>query len=462
MQTESFSPLNFENKHFGWCCDFAGDFPPMHIALHFRRKKRDRKRNNVMIEHYFVLFFVFLHLHLTSFPQCRSQTTWLLSEYTIEQRIGSLSSHSNAEPMMSNISLFGINSYSSCTCMLEFEHPKCTVIYQSRQRFSHNHPPVSSQFPSQNFASFFIYKFCFFVLCFHLRTWKSWCNQNGVRERKRERKSCRNSFFVQICVCMRYRYICICILPLRCSEFAGRCGLPLTSCLQFHDSSIYDCKYSRLLATISLSLSTLCLSVSLPLSNSQMSTHTHLFHFSFLLMCFFNSCRWVWCTIFFFYAHSDDILSAHFLQCRLPWTNWCIPIKNLILTSLLLLRFVSHIVCIYISTTTYMWVCVGVVHCFMFIMSSRLFFLSSVIRSHSLHFRRTLFRFWWYSPDFTYYMHSLHRFDKSAFSHHISLLPSLEMHFRFIWCAVRIGETISHIYLCTHVCTSNANKLKST
>lgn len=163
----------------------------------------------------------------------------------------------------------------------------------------------------------------------------------------------------------------------------------------------------------------------------------------------------------FFGAHSDDILSAHFLPCRLPWTNWCIPIKNLILTSLLLLRFVLHIyIILRCALFAYISIDVSLRGCRSVLFAHRvqsILLLSSVIRSHSLHFRRSLFRRILRCIDLA----------KAHFSHHIFLLPSLAMHFCFIWCAERCvrWNNFTYLFMYTHewyVCASNTNKLKST
>lgn len=56
------------------------------------------------------------------------------------------------------------------------------------------------------------------------------------------------------------------------------------------------------------------------------------------------------------------------------------------------------------------------------------------------------------SLDFTH-IHSLHRFDKSAFFSSHLLTSQFGNAFLFhMMNTVRIGETISHIYLCTCVC----------
>lgn len=202
MQIASFSSfahtLNFEISIFvcgGLVEIFSPNIPSTIVynmyCFAFRRKKRNEKQNNVMIEHFFVV------VAWTSFLLCRLRTTWLLFKHVSKWRMPMLSSHSIAESMLSNISLFCISNYFSCTCMPKFKRLKWKVILYAIQII-----PMLQYKPSppNHYCCFFLYSVRILSsLCF---VFLYWAEQVGANEMESKQKKAAENRFL-------YKYVSV-------------------------------------------------------------------------------------------------------------------------------------------------------------------------------------------------------------------------------------------------------------
>lgn len=199
--------------------------------------------------------------------------------------------------------------------------------------------------------------------------------KQSEREKEKAQKSCRKSLSVQIFMSVFVLWMFLCTFLLCSSIFASRCGLQFLFPLSFYFlwGLFTNSRFVHLWLQV-FSFDGHEIFPSFPL---KWTYNTHIQFFWFFVFVD---------VLFLIHAAGHDIkpsflctmyilmiywaLNFFFLQCRLPWTNWCMPIKKFDFTSLLLLRFVSHIyhstLCI-VRLYVYVWAHVGVVHCILFV-----------------------------------------------------------------------------------------------